>query len=75
MTKTNTDNATEKVMSFIKYGENIPLYKVGEVLGYSRQSTSDKIKRGSRRFSEIISVLKHFGYTIEISKDGMTLKL
>lgn len=75
MTKTNTDNATEKVMSFIKYGENIPLYKVGEVLGYSRQSTSDKIKRGSLRFSEIITVLKHFGYNIEISKDGMTLKL
>ena len=75
MTKTNTDNATEKVMSFIKCGENIPLYKVGEVMGYSRQSTNDKIRRGSLRFSEIIAVLKHFGYSIEISKDGMTLKL
>lgn len=77
MTKSNINNVdvTERVITFIKGGENIPLYKVGEVLGYSRQSTNDKIKRGSLRFSEIIAVLKHFGYTIEISKDGMTLKL
>lgn len=75
MTKTNGNDVTEKVITFVKGGENIPLYKVGEVLGYSRQSTNDKIKRGSLRFSEIIAVLKHFGYSIEISKDGMTLKL
>lgn len=75
MTKTDNDNVTKKVITFIKGGENIPLYKVGEVLGYSRQSTNDKIKRDSIRFSEIITVLKHFGYSIEISKGGMTLKL
>lgn len=75
MTKTDNDNVTKKVITFIKGGENIPLYKVGEVLGYSRQSTNDKIKRDSLRFSEIIAVLQHYGYSIEISKDGMTLKL
>ena len=66
---------SRKVINLIKSGEDIPTYKVGEAMGYSRQSINNKLKSDTLRFSEIIAVLKHFGYSIEISKDGMTLKL
>ena len=62
---------SRKVINLIKNGEDIPTYKVGEAMGYSRQSINNKLKSDTLRFSEIIAVLKHFGYTIEISKDGM----
>lgn len=66
---------TRKVVNMIKSTENIPMYKVGEAMGYSRQNFNNKLTADTLRFSDIIAVLKHFGYSIEISKDGMTLKL
>lgn len=66
---------TRKVVNAIKSTENIPTYKVGEAMGYSRQNFNNKLTADTLRFSEIIAVLKHFGYTVEISKGGMTLKL
>ena len=53
---------SRKVINLIKNGEDIPTYKVGEAMGYSRQSINNKLKSDTLRFSEIIAVLKHFGH-------------
>ena len=64
-----------KVVNLIKSTENIPAYKVGEAMGYSRQNFNNKLTADTLRFGEIIAVLKRFGFTIEIAKGGMVLKL
>lgn len=64
-----------KIISMIKAGEGITSASIADIMGYTPQNFNDKLARNTIRLDEIIKILNYYGYSIEISKDGMTLKL
>ncbi len=64
-----------KIISMIKVGEGVTSANIADIMGYTPQNFNDKLSRNTLRLDELIKILHHYGYTIEISKGGMTLKL
>lgn len=64
-----------KIISMIKVQECITSANIADIMGYSPQNFNDKLSRNTLRLDEIIKILHYYGYSVEISKDGMTLKL
>ncbi|WP_329756084.1 hypothetical protein [Allisonella histaminiformans] len=64
-----------KIISMIKAGEGITSASIADIMGYTPQNFNDKLSRNTLRLDEIIKIIHHYGYSIEISKSGMTLKL
>ena len=64
-----------KIISMIKVQECITSANIADIMGYTPQNFNDKLSRNTLRLDELVKILHYYGYGIEISKDGMTLKL
>lgn len=64
-----------KIVAMIKTGEGVTSANIADIMGYTPQNFNDKLSRNTLKLDEIIKILHHYGYSIEISKGGMTLTL
>lgn len=64
-----------KIVAMIKTGEGVTSANIADIMGYTPQNFNDKLSRNTLRLDELVKILHHYGYSIEISKGGMTLKL